>query len=66
MTDLDWFQNCCTDTRLRAWLVAERESTIKHIVRATDPVAIARAQGKILFLESTIELMDKAKSLRGL
>jgi hypothetical protein len=61
---LKTFNRLYGDSDFLRWLDEERASAVKYLVAASDPVLIHRAQGKAVFIEEILKLLDKAKSMR--
>lgn len=61
--EIQLFQQLASNPRLLDWLRGQRDAQITVLCKAVDPVAIARAQGQIQFLDTAIELLQKAPHL---
>ena len=46
------------------WLDDQEAEAVKYLKASSDPTALARAQGKALFIDEMKKLLAKAKSLR--
>lgn len=45
---------------LAAWLKDERETAVKYLTQARDPVVIHQAQGRVVFIETMLDLLASA------
>jgi hypothetical protein len=50
--------------QLEKWLDGHEADAVKFLKASSDPVALARAQGKALFIDEMKKLLAKAKNLR--
>ena len=64
MNDAESFRRVADDNKLREWIGKERETAIKYLSSAADPVMIHRAQGQMGLLDKMLALMDAVKTLR--
>lgn len=46
-------------TLMKAWIVGEKADAYRFLAEGTDPVAIHRAQGRVLLLERMNKLLDQ-------
>lgn len=54
----------CMDPGLMKFLESAETEAIRVLAEATDPVAIHRSQGQLLFVRGMLKDMRKAKDLR--
>jgi hypothetical protein len=59
--DIDVFQRLPVNV-LRPWLEKERLDAYRNLSQGTDSVTLYRAQGKVIFVESMLKLLDVSKA----
>lgn len=65
MSAAKFFVNAAHDSNIREWIKTRRETVVKTLAMATDPLNVYRAQGQLQLLDEIESLLEAAKNLRN-
>jgi hypothetical protein len=65
MSAAKFFTNAAYDNSFRDWIKTRRETTVKTLAAAAEPLNVYRAQGQLQLLDEMETLMEAAKNLRN-
>jgi hypothetical protein len=60
-----FFVNAAHDSNIREWIKTRRETAVKTLAVASDPLNVYRAQGQLQLLDEVETLIEAAKNLRN-